>query len=60
MNVNLSDQKVYVGNKLYRRTVWGLHRERETGRVYGFVRLGGQAVQVWDVNGGHWNATRPE
>ena len=59
--MNLSDQKVYVGNKLYRRTVWNVHGERDLSYAYGFVRFAGQLVCVWAVGCGlHWNTMKPE
>lgn len=60
--MNQSDQKVYVGNKLYLRPVWNLHRDA-TGQVYGVITFAGQRMKVWEVGSGacsHWTATKPE
>ena len=60
--MSMSEEKVYVGNKLYRRTVWNIHGNPDWSYAYGFLRFNGVAMRAWLVGGinGHWTATKPE
>lgn len=54
--MNASEQKVYVGNKLYLRTVWSLRKDAN-GTKKGLVRFAGKVLTVMWVGDpvmGHW------
>jgi len=57
----LATRRVYLGNKLFTRRVWNLHRDAE-GRVFGFAKLPSQGVvKVWlngDLDHGNWTTIR--